>query len=102
MNHLETAASLSVSKACIILAKPEHMSPMTLFSLSALFLVSILQSSQKTSDSGLFGSECVLKHFAQIECPHSSVNGIGIPVPGPHFKNSKQLRQDKVPDTASV
>lgn len=78
------------------------MSPMTLLSFNALFLVSILHSSQKTRESGLFGSEWVLKHFEQIECPHNKVRGMGIPEPGPHFKNSKQLKHDKVPETWSV
>ena len=37
---------------------------MTLLSLRFLFLVSILHSSQNTSESLLLGSECVLKHLS--------------------------------------
>lgn len=57
-------------------------------SLRSLFLVSILHSSQRTSESLLLGSECVEKHFLQMECPHNSVNG--------SYKYSKQLKHESV------
>jgi hypothetical protein len=84
------------------LVKPEQMSPTTLLSLSDLFLVSTLHSSQKTSESWLLGSEWVRKHLLHIECPHNRVRGIGYPEPGPHFRYSRQLRQESVPWMPSV
>jgi hypothetical protein len=83
-----------------------HIVLITLLSLRFLFLVSILHSSQKTSESLLFGSECMLKHyimsggsgkfgivryiftFAQIEWPQTRVRG--------STKYSRQLKQESV------
>jgi len=65
-----------------------HISVMTYYSFNILFLVSILHSSQKTRLSLLLGSECVSKHFLQIECPHNKVYG--------SFRYSKQLKQLRV------
>jgi len=63
---------------------------MTWLSRSYLFFVSILHSSQKTRESELLGSECWEKHFLQMECPQTSVRGLG------SFRYSRQERQDKV------
>jgi len=67
---------------------------MTSCSLRTLFFVSILHSSQKTRESLLFGSEWVLKHFRQIECPQTKVSG--------SFKYSKQERQLSVESNCST
>lgn len=71
-----------------------HISTITFCSLRTLFLVSILHSSQKTRESLLLGSECVSKHFRQIEWPHVRVSG--------SFKNSRQLRHDRVEFNSSA
>ena len=91
--------SLRESRVLSILPNPEHISPITLLSLRLLFFVSILHSSQKTRDSGLLGSECSLKHLAQMECPQRRVRGMGALVPGPHFRNCRHDRQDSVEET---
>ena len=66
----------------------------TSYSFKSLFLVSILHSSQNTKESLLVGSECVLKQFRQIECPHTRVSG--------SLRNSKQLKQLSVESNVST
>jgi len=53
--------------------------------LRFLFLVSILQSSQNTKESLLFGSECSSKHALHILWPHDKVNG--------SYRKLRQLKQ---------